>query len=69
MVKLDLIFYDLLPFSFVHHVALIRDMVFNNSFARVLFAWFDFLLTMRARPHGSENFIILDDFDLFLTLI
>ena len=69
MVKLDLIFYDLFPFSFVHRVALMRDMVLNKSFARFVLSWRLFFdVNMRTRPHGSENFIVLDDFDLFLWL-
>jgi len=69
MVKLDLVFDDLFPFSLVHRVALMRDMDLNKSFARLVLSWRLFFdVDMRTRPHGSENFILLDDIDLFLVV-
>ena len=70
MVKLDLVFDDLFPFVFFHRVALMRDMVLNKSFARLVLSWRLFFdVDMRTRPHGSENFILLDDLDLFLVVV
>ena len=70
MVKLDLVFYDRFPLCLVHRVAFIRDMVFNNSLARLVLSTvllFRVGLLTVILLSGSENLILPFVYALFLT--